>query len=38
VIELLRDDNYLVREISGGERRYRFRYRLMREWWKINLA
>jgi hypothetical protein len=38
VIELLTDDNYLVRSVSSGERRYRFRYRLMRQWWKINRA
>jgi hypothetical protein len=38
VLELLTDDNYLVRDTSSGERRYRFRYRLMREWWKINRA
>jgi AAA+ ATPase superfamily predicted ATPase len=38
VIELLTDDNYLVRDTSSGGRRYRFRYRLMREWWKINRA
>jgi hypothetical protein len=38
VLELLSDDNYLVRDTSTGERRYRFRYRLMRQWWKINRA
>ena len=38
VLELLTDDNYLVRDTSTGERRYRFRYRLMRQWWRINRA
>jgi len=32
VLELLLDDNYLVRDTSTGTRRYRFRYRLMRQW------
>jgi hypothetical protein len=36
VLELLRDDNYIVRDTSSGERRYRFRYGLMRRWWEIN--
>jgi len=36
LLELLTDDNYIVRDTSTGERKYRFRYRLMREWWKIN--
>ncbi len=35
-LELLLDDNYLVRDTSAGGRRYRFRYNLMREWWRIN--
>jgi hypothetical protein len=38
VIELLTNDNYIVRDTSSGKRSYRFRYRLMREWWKINQA
>ena len=38
VLETLIDDNYLVRDTSTGKRRYRFRYRLMRQWWKINKA
>jgi hypothetical protein len=38
VIELLTDDNYLLRDTSSGERKYKFRYRLMREWWRINRA
>jgi hypothetical protein len=38
VIELLTDDNYLLRDTSSGQRKYRFRYRLMRQWWKINRA
>jgi hypothetical protein len=38
VVELLTDDNYLLRDTSSGERKYRFRYRLMRQWWKINRA
>jgi len=37
-LELLLDDNYLVRDTSGGERTYRFRYVLMRDWWRINRA
>jgi hypothetical protein len=37
-LELLLDDNYLVRDTSAGERRYRFRYVLMRDWWRINRA
>ena len=35
-LELLLDDNYLVRDTSSGERRYRFRYDIMRRWWRIN--
>ena len=35
-LELLCDDNYLVRDTSTGERRYRFRYGIMRWWWEIN--
>lgn len=35
-LELLREDNYLVRDTSAGQRRYRFKYRLMRQWWEIN--
>lgn len=35
-LELLLDDHYLVRDTSQGERRYRFRYMLLRTWWKIN--
>lgn len=35
-LELLLDDNYLVRDTSTGERRYRFRYGIMRRWWGIN--
>jgi len=37
-LELLLDDNYLIRDTSAGERRYRFRYVLMRDWWRINRA
>jgi hypothetical protein len=36
VLELLLDDNYLIRETSTDERRYRFRYNIMRQWWEIN--
>ena len=35
-LELLQHDNYLVRDTSTGERRYRFRYGIMRRWWQIN--
>ncbi|MHC4527147.1 MAG: hypothetical protein ACYS29_04645, partial [Planctomycetota bacterium] len=35
-LELLLDDNYLVRDTSTGQRRYRFRYNIMRQWWQIN--
>ncbi|MBT4087735.1 MAG: ATP-binding protein [Deltaproteobacteria bacterium] len=35
-LELLLDDNYLDRDTSTGERRYRFKYDIMRRWWKIN--
>jgi len=35
-LELLLDDNYLVRDSSTGKRRYRFRYGIMRRWWEIN--
>lgn len=35
-LELLLDDNYLVRDTTTGVRRYRFQYDLMRRWWKIN--
>ncbi len=37
-LALLVDDNYLQRDTSTGERRYRFRYELMRWWWEINRA
>jgi hypothetical protein len=35
-LDLLYQDNYLVRDTSSGGRRYRFRYELMRWWWEIN--
>ncbi len=35
-LELLIEDNYLVRDSTRRERRYRFRYGIMRRWWKIN--
>ncbi len=35
-LELLLRDNYLLRDTSTGERRYRFRYGIMRRWWAIN--
>jgi hypothetical protein len=35
-LELLLDDNYLIRDTSTGKRRYRFRYGIMRKWWEIN--
>lgn len=35
-LELLRLDNYLVRDTTHGDRRYRFRYGIMRRWWEIN--
>ena len=35
-LELLLDDNYIVRDTSTSERRYRFRYGIMRRWWHIN--
>lgn len=35
-LELLWDDNYVVRDTSTGGRRYRFRYHIMRRWWEIN--
>jgi len=35
-LELLLDDNYIVRETSTGKRHYRFRYNIMRRWWEIN--
>lgn len=37
-LELLLDDNYLLRDTNGTERRYQFRYVLMRDWWRINRA
>lgn len=35
-LDLLRKDNYLIRDTSTGQRRWRFRYELMRNWWQIN--
>jgi len=35
-LEILLDDNYLLCDTSTGRRRYRFRYGIMRWWWKIN--
>ncbi len=35
-LELLLDDNYIIRDTTTGKRRYRFRYGIMRRWWKIN--
>jgi hypothetical protein len=35
-LEWLRDDHYIIRDTATGERRYRFRYRIMRQWWQIN--
>lgn len=36
ILELLQDDNYLIRDTTTGRRRYRFRYKIMQRWWKIN--
>ena len=35
-LELLLDDNYIIRDTTTGNRRYRFRYGIMRKWWRIN--
>ena len=35
-LDLLWQDNYVVRDSSLGQRRYRFRYGIMRRWWLIN--
>ena len=35
-LDLLRKDHYIDRDTSGGGRRYRFLYELMRRWWHLN--
>lgn len=35
-IELLLRDHYLTRSVSRGERRYSFKYEIMRRWWRLN--
>jgi hypothetical protein len=35
-LSFLTTDHYLDRDPSDGHRKYRFKYRLMREWWRIN--
>jgi len=34
----LRKDDYLVREIIEEERHYKFRFEIIRNWWKVNKA
>lgn len=36
VLELLREDHYLTRKVTRGQRRYRFLYEIMRRWWRLN--
>lgn len=36
VLELLLRDHYLSRSISKGTRMYRFKYEIMRRWWRLN--
>jgi len=38
VLDKLFKDNYLDRTIIDDERHFRFRYNLIRRWWKINKA
>ena len=35
-LDRLRTDDYLVRKIKNEERVYRFKYEILRKWWKIN--
>ena len=35
-LDRLRTDDYLIRKIKKEERVYRFRYEILRKWWKIN--
>lgn len=36
VLELLRRDHYIDRDIRKGKRFYRFYYEIMRRWWRLN--
>jgi len=35
-LDRLRTDDYLIRKIKKEERTYKFRYEILRKWWKIN--
>ena len=37
-LDRLRTDDYLVRELKKEERVYRFKYEILRKWWKLNKA
>ena len=35
-LDLTWNDHYLVREIKDDQRTYKFRYSILRKWWKVN--
>jgi AAA+ ATPase superfamily predicted ATPase len=35
-LALLWRDHYLIREIQGNQRTYKFRYTILQKWWRIN--
>lgn len=37
-LERLKNDNYLIRTTENKERKFRFKYSLLKSWWKLNKA
>lgn len=37
-LERLKNDNYLIRKTENNERKFRFKYSLLKSWWKSNKA
>ncbi|MGA0559730.1 hypothetical protein ACO2Q8_23920 [Larkinella sp. VNQ87] len=37
-LETLRSEQYLIRAIEDGARKYQFKYNLIKQWWRLNKA
>jgi hypothetical protein len=35
-LDLIWSDHYLVRNIKNNQRTYKFRYAILKKWWKVN--
>ena len=35
-IDQLWSDHYLVRDVKSGKRLYKFKYTILKNWWKVN--